>query len=139
MKTFLRVAVALMAITAVCQASLALAEDYYYASGSGQQASLTGQEKAAGQGQCACNSCNQGCCSEPKCEECGSSCCCDMGCDECPPFGIIGFTGFDSFKGISDGEGPSNFGLVTGLNAGADTRVARLRFRLATWHELRRL
>ena len=60
MKTFVRLAVALVAITAVCQASLALAEDYYWASGSGQSASLAGQEKVAGQGQSACNSCNQG-------------------------------------------------------------------------------
>ena len=50
MKTFVRLAVALLAITAVCQASLALAEDYYRVSGSGQSASLTGQEKAAGAG-----------------------------------------------------------------------------------------
>ena len=41
-----------------------------------------------------------------------------MGCDECPPYGIVGFAGFDSFKGISDLVLPSNFGVVTGLNAG---------------------
>ena len=73
MKTFVRLAVALLAITVVCQASLALAEDYYWASGSGQPASLTGQEKAAGQGQSACNSCNQAsCCPEQSCGECGT-------------------------------------------------------------------
>jgi hypothetical protein len=117
MKTFVRVAVALIAITAVCQASLVLAEDYYGASGSGQQASLIGQEKAVGQAPC--NSCNQGCCSEQGCGECGNCCGCEMGCDECPPWGLVGFTGFDSFKGISDFDSPSNFGLVTGLNFGA--------------------
>ena len=40
-----------------------------------------------------------------------------MGCDECPCRGMVGFAGFDSFKGISDGFLPSNFGAVTGFNA----------------------
>ena len=59
-------------------------------------------------------SCGQVSCGE---ESCGPSCCNDLGCDECPGRGIVGFAGLDSFKGISDGDWPSNFGVVTGLNS----------------------
>jgi hypothetical protein len=107
MKTFVRLAVALMAITVACQATLALAEDYY------SNTSFAGEEKAVAQGQSVCNSCNQAC-GEQGCGCCGN----EMGCDECPPWGIVAFSGFDAFKGISDEDGPSNFGLVTGLNIG---------------------
>lgn len=124
MKTFVRHAVALLALTAVCQGRLALAEDYYRVSGDGQSATLVGDQKAVEQGSPICNPCNlPPCCEEACAEGCGcggrSGCCCDLGCDECPPIGIVGSVGFDSFKGISDFTLPSNFGVVTGVNAGA--------------------
>jgi len=119
MKTFVRHAVTLLAITVACQAGLALAEDYYQISGSDQATAPAGTEKAVGQGQSACSSCGPTACG---CEEsCGcESCCCHLGCDDnCSPYGIVGFAGLDAFNGISDATRPSNFGAVTGLNLGA--------------------
>lgn len=117
MKTFVRFAVAVLVLTAVCQVSLA--GENYWVSGDGS-ANLTGQKAA---GQAPCNSCNEAaCCPEQcgSCATCGSDpcCCCEMGCDECPPWAIVGLFGVDAFKGISDYNGPSNFGVVTGLNIG---------------------
>jgi hypothetical protein len=116
MKTFVRHAVALLAITAVCQAGLAFAEDYY--AGSGGQTSLTGDQKAAPAPQTACAQCGQyNCCCGESYNPCDS--CAGLGCDECPRYGLLGTLGFDSFKGISDENHESNFGVVTGVNFGA--------------------
>jgi hypothetical protein len=117
MKTFVRHAVTLLAITVACQAGLALAEDYYQLAGSDQTATPVGNEKAVTPGQSVCSSCGQtGCGCSCGCD----SCCCRLGCDDdCSRFGIVGFAGLDAFNGISDATGPSNFGTVTGFNAGA--------------------
>lgn len=121
MKTFVRHAVTLMAITVACQAGLALAEDYYWASSGDQTAAPAGTDKTATPGQCqtACNPCGPTTCGpEVSCDPC-DTCVCRLGCDDnCENFGIVGFTGLDSFKGVSDGEYQSNFGVVTGLNTG---------------------
>jgi hypothetical protein len=111
MKTFVRHAMMALAIAAVCQ-TLALAEDFYWVSSDGKAASPAPAEKAAATTQSPCTTGCQACC-----EESGNSCCCNMGCDDCPCRGIVAFAGLDSFKGISDGTYPSNFGAVTGLNA----------------------
>jgi hypothetical protein len=109
MKTFVRHAMMALIIAAVCQ-TLALAEDFYWVSGDSKAASPAPAEKAATPA--------QSCCATEACgEESCDSCCSDLGCDECPCRGIVGFAGLDSFKGISDGDYPSNFGVVTGLNA----------------------
>jgi hypothetical protein len=111
MKTFVRHALTLVAITVACQAGLALAEDnYYWVSGGDQSAVQAVSDKVAGQGQSGCNSCcpDQGCCD--RCDGCGSG--------ECDPkFGVIGTFGLDTFKGVSDMD-ISNFGAVTGFNTG---------------------
>ncbi len=116
MKTFVRLAVTMLTITALCQASLALADDYYWTSSSGQQTSLTGQEKVAGSGQSACNPCDKACCcSEGSCESCCPGTL--LECDECSRWSVIGIGGFDAFKGISERDWPSNFGAVLGFNS----------------------
>jgi hypothetical protein len=115
MKTVVRHAVLLMAATAMCQAGFALAEDFRWTSGNSQPSTyLTGDQQPAAKEQAPCSSgCGQNLCGG---EGCGSGCGSDLGCDACPCRGIVGFAGFDSFKGISDGDWPSNFGVVTGLN-----------------------
>jgi hypothetical protein len=118
MKTFVRYAVALLAITVTCQAGLALAEDYYWVGSGDQTAAPTAAEKAApAQPQSASNTCCPPPCGcEQSCDPC-DGCGCRMGCDQCPPVGLVGSFGLDSFKGIADG-GASNFGAVTTLNVG---------------------
>ena len=114
MKTFLRHAVALVAITVVCQSSFTLADDYYWVDGGNRTATLVGDEKVAGQGQ-AGTTCDPACgCDEPTC---GSCCGPYLGCDDCPCRGVVGFFGMDAFKGVSDGVFNSNFGAVAGLNS----------------------
>lgn len=102
MKTFVRFAVTLMAVTAMCQAGFVLAEDIYF----------TGGQPAAPAAD------NQGACAESCDLSCGGCGCGPAvgGCDCDPEVGIIAAFGFDSFKGYPDGTGPSNFGVVTGLN-----------------------
>jgi len=87
-----------------------------------------------------CDHCNQRCgCNGQGCNGCGNGCnaCgngnCNGNCggngngcnscmpwcsDPCPTIGVDSFTGFESFRGVSEGSGPSNFGIVTGLNVG---------------------
>src|SRR5664279_2702575 len=98
MKTFVRHAVTLLAITVACQAGLALAEDYYQMSGGDQSVVPVGTEKTVAQGQTACNPCGPTACTGQ--ESCGcDSCCCHLGCDDnCSPYGIVGFSGFDAFN-----------------------------------------
>jgi hypothetical protein len=114
MKTFVRHAVTLLAITVACQAGLALAEDYYWVSG-GDQTTVApaGQEKVVGQGQSGCSAC----CPDQSCGGC-DSCCGNVGCESDPAFSVIGSFGLDSFKGVADFDLPSNFGAVTALNTG---------------------
>jgi hypothetical protein len=108
MQTLIRHAATLLAIAVVCHAGLALADDYYWASDAKQTAQPVGVEKAAAQQQSACASCDT-------CDPCY----CRLGCeDECSRFGLVGFAGLDSFKGVSDSSFPSNFGAVTGVNSG---------------------
>jgi hypothetical protein len=52
MRTFVRLAVVLIAATAMCQASLALAENYYGVSGDNKAASPAGNQKASPQSPC---------------------------------------------------------------------------------------
>ena len=118
MKTFVRHAVTLLAITVACQAGLALAEDYYWVSGGDQTATPVGNEKVAGQGQSGCSSCCPAPCGpEQPCGAC-DSCCGNLGCETDSRFGIVGSFGLDSFKGIADSDWPGNFGAVTGVNTG---------------------
>ena len=120
MRTFVRYAVALLAITVACQAGLALAEDYYWVGGGDQTAAPAAQKAAPAQPQSVCNSCcPEGCGCEPSCGA-SDDCCCQLGCEEqCDRVGIVGFARLDSFKGIADGSYQSNFGAVTGVNVGA--------------------
>jgi hypothetical protein len=121
MKTFVRYAVALLAIAAACQAGIALADDYYWTTGSDQTAAnpAAAEKTAPLPPQSACDSgCPTACGCEPSCEAC-DGCCCHLGCEgECERVGIVGFEGLDSFKGIADGSYPSDFGEVTGVNVG---------------------
>lgn len=112
MKTLVRCLVTLMAITVGCQAGLALAEDFYWASSTDQTANAAGAEKTAGQGQSAWSSC----CPDQSCDAC-SPCVGGLGCEAEPAFGIVGAAGLDSFRNIAD-KTQSNFGEVTSLNAG---------------------
>jgi hypothetical protein len=109
MRTFVRHAVALAALAAMCQAGLALAEDFQWVSGGGRPVNMVGDEKVVEKG---APGAAVACCQQP-CD----ACCGLSGCDACPPYGIIGFAGFDAFKGISDGDYQSNFGVVSGVNA----------------------
>jgi hypothetical protein len=121
MRTSVRLALTLLAITVACQAGLALAENYSFISGSAPATAPAGAEKATAQGQSDCTSCCPTACGQEASCGCGSCdpCNCQLGCEEnCKRFGIVGFAGFDSFKGISDDLGPSNFGVVSGLNTG---------------------
>jgi len=125
MKTFVRHAVTLLAITVACQAGLALAEDYYWVSSGDQATTPAGTEKAApAQGHSTCDPCApvaSGC--EQSCGSC-DSCCCRLGCEEeCERVGIVGFAGLDAFKGVADSDYQSNFGAVTGLNMGSQLSV----------------
>ena len=111
-RTFVRYAMMLWAVTAMCQAGAVLAADLHKPSGGGQSAALADDPPPATE-PAPCPSCGEPSCCEESCE----SCCCDLGCDECPRAGIVGFVGLDSFKGVSDADWPSNFGAVTGVNA----------------------
>ena len=114
MRTFVRHTVILLAATVVCQGGLALAEDFRWVSSGNQSTTLVGDEKVAEPASCV--SCDTGC--GDACGSCGYA---DpgvyLGCDEGLRRGIVGFAGFDSFKGVSDGNWESNFGVVGGLNA----------------------
>lgn len=99
---------------------------------------------ACGSGGNACCGANGGCCNSGN-ACCGGACgdgntccsggCCDTCCDACggcalpaiseccPLLNIIGFGGVDAFRGLPDGTRLGNFGLVTGVNAGAPLPV----------------
>jgi hypothetical protein len=120
MKTLIRQAVTLLAITMACQAGLALAENYDWTSSGDQVPTPAGTMKAASvQAPSACDPFDP---AARRCDEACSdreSCCCRLGCDDaCKSFGIVGFAGLDTFKGISDSSFPGNFGAVAGLNSG---------------------
>jgi hypothetical protein len=110
MNTFIRHAVMLLAVAAICRAVLASANDSQWASSGSQSATLTGEEKAAANDRSACTGC-----SEWSRDPCGGRCVDD--CESCPPWEIVGAFGFDSFKGVGDWDEQSNFGVVTGLNS----------------------
>ncbi len=117
MRTFVRLAVILLAITVMYQARISLAEDLQWISDSGASAMLTADQKAApAKDYASATACGQSACCG---EACGGCCdgCYDAGCDECPRAGIVGFFGLDSFKGFSDAFLNSNFGVVGGLNS----------------------
>lgn len=115
MKSFVRHAAALVALAVVCQSSFVLADDYYWTdSGNRTAARLIGNEKVVDQGQ-ACNTCDPAtCCPDLTCGSCFDQ---NLGCDCCPCRGIVGFAGFDSFRGVSDDLYNNNFGAVAGVNA----------------------
>ena len=146
MKMFSRHAVILLAAAIACQAGIALSDTSSLAFLEGQATAPAANENLGANQPGPCVPCSGqtplweptgGSCSSPTCGPCngqasgscggqtyGSRCdqacggdCCHIGCDECPGFGIVGFAGLDSFKGISDGHFQSNFGAVTGLNA----------------------
>jgi hypothetical protein len=115
LKTLAKLALVLLAIAVVFQSGLVKAAEYYFASGGEQAAAPATPEDVSGQG---CSSCDSTACGDEGCRSC-NSCCNQLGCEEnCKRFGIIGFAGFDSFKGISERMYPSNFGAVSGLNTG---------------------
>lgn len=115
MKSFVRHAAALVALAVVCQSGFVLADDYYWVDGGNRTAKLIGNEKVADQGQ-ACTPCDPVGCNEKVFESyCGDPCT-RLGCDCCPCRGIVGFAGFDSFRGVSD-DLFSNYGAVAGVNA----------------------
>ncbi len=75
-----------------------------------------------GSGSCGSAACdNGGCGCGSGCGSCGDSQC--TACNGCPTHGWTAWSGLDSFKGIVDGTGQSNFGAVTGVNYG--TRLGR--------------
>lgn len=117
MKTFVRHAVTLLAVTVACQAGLAMAEEYYRMAGNDQTTPMATADKGTVLNQSGCNACGpSACCPEPSC---GTDCGCgQIGCEGCSPFGIVGTFGLDAFKGVAD-DGIANFGVVTGLNTGA--------------------
>jgi hypothetical protein len=108
MKTFMRPVMLLLAATAVCRAGLVLAADFQWIPDGTASTTLVGDEKVAAAGQAPCAACAQPSCCDESCSS--------LGCDAWPCRGIVGFAGLDAFKGISDGDYPSNFGAVTGLN-----------------------
>jgi hypothetical protein len=82
---------------------------------------------SAGSGACTNGACGNGTCGNGSgcgnsngCGCCNGSC---AACNGCPTHGWTAWSGLDSFKGIADGTGPSNFGAVTGINYG--TRLGR--------------
>ena len=113
MRTFVRLAVLLLATTALCQARIAVAEDFHWISSGGQPATSVNDTKAAATEPAS----GSLCCPSSAPAACGDGSCCNLGCDACPCRGIVGFFGVDAFKGVSDGDYQSNFGAVTGLNA----------------------
>jgi hypothetical protein len=109
METFIKRALMLLTVTAAFQAGFALAEDVKWVSVNDQTTTLVSDNQSTSKEQPQCASCYD----EGSCGGCGSS----LGCDGCPGYGVVGVFGFDSFKGISDSNYPSNYGVVTGLNA----------------------
>lgn len=112
MKTFMRVALSLMAIVIACQAGNVLAEEYYFIS-EGEKAPTPSGDKVGDPGCCPTTTCGG--------QDCGAceACCAKLGCiDTCSCWGVTGFAGLDSFKGVADGDHPGNFGAVSGLNIG---------------------
>jgi len=107
MKTFVRLALVLLAVTVACQAGLALAEDYYWVGSGDQAAPSASDQKAAAPEQSSCSSCTPAGCEDL----CGSCCAAD------PWLSVVGTAGFDAFKGISEWGLQDNFGAVVGLNA----------------------
>lgn len=72
-------------------------------------------------GNACCGGCTEACEDHP----CGCETCCDCGacalpaiCENCPRLNLIGFAGFDTFRGIPDGTRRDNFGVVSGVNGG---------------------
>ncbi len=72
----------------------------------------------------AASACGNGSCGDGCCDTCCDTCC-DCGactlpaiCDGCPLLNVIGFAGFDAFRGIPDGTRRDNFGIVSGVNGG---------------------
>ena len=117
MRKFIRLAMALLTIAAMCQERIALADDQNELSDGGQSASTTSERSSGGLAEA-----DEICCRLPSCGSreycagCDRSVCCGRDAD--PPCGMIVSAGTDAFKGISDGSLPSNFGAVFGLNAG---------------------
>jgi hypothetical protein len=123
----LRSAVVLLA--ALLWQTVACGADYirYAAAGDEEAAAADANGKTTANG---CVSCDPQACGDPcgnACGGCGTGCggrnCGCPDCDECPRIGVVGLLGFDSFRGVSDGDYQSNFGLVTGANLGIPVPV----------------
>lgn len=71
-------------------------------------------------GHCGSAACDGGCRScDDGCGDCCDDGCCGLaGCDGCPGLCLVAWGGLDTFRGITDGTFPGNFGLVSGLNVG---------------------
>ena len=105
MKTFVRYAVALLAIAAACQAGLALADDYYWTTGSDQTAAAPAADRKDRPGcrrsrpAIPASCCPTACGCEQSCGAC-DGCCCHLGCEgECERVGIVGFAGLGFVQG----------------------------------------
>jgi hypothetical protein len=96
----LRHAAALLAMAAACQA--VAADDYYsWANSNDQSVTTVGNQQVTTPAQSSCTNCEQLC----------NTNCCESG------LAVVGFAGFDAFKGVSEAGLNDNFGAVTGLNA----------------------
>ncbi|HWB08492.1 MAG TPA: DUF6666 family protein [Pirellulales bacterium] len=75
------------------------------------QSSADGDGALLGQQSPYCDRCNDG-----SCDTCRGLAGGLADCQDCPRFGFEAFQMFDTFRGPPEGNGPSNFGEVTGLN-----------------------
>jgi hypothetical protein len=104
MKTYYRIAWMLALIAFACQGRMLCAIEYEDVTIGAQPVSQSETAVAP-----------RGCCGEG-CGACGD-CCPTLGCEPgCKRYALVGFAGFDSFKGVSDGPYESNFGAVAGVN-----------------------
>jgi len=117
MQRFVRHAMALLALVAIYQETLALADGHDELSDGGRSANAASESNVAESAQPAGI-----CCRLPSCDSRERRGACDpygsCGCNADPPYGMVAFAGVDAFKGISDGSLTSNAGSVFGLNAG---------------------
>ena len=134
MKTLLiRSAVVLLAAL-LCQTVVCGADYIRYAAAGDEEAGAAAPDpNGAAQGDVGCVSCGPQACGDalaamrvaatPVAAVAAGAMCGCPDCDECPRIGVVGLFGFDSFRGVSDGDFPSNFGLVTGANMGIPVPV----------------
>ncbi len=124
------------------QTPRAVATSYYDGAEDAAPQSVAENKDAANQsapaaGSCGCNSGGSGGCATcGSCDSC-SSCdngCCDLwaGCENCPDHTLILFTGFDSWRGFSDGSWVNNNGVNTGFNWGTNIGDSNVGFQFGS-------